>query len=413
MYRFGLVLAVLMAFSLSGLAEETIRFGAIYPLTGPIADTGQRCKWAVETALEIINNPHPEIDLPLAASAGLPNLGGAKMVAVFADHKANPELGKAEAERLITEENVVALVGCYNSAVTKPASYVAERYGIPFVCGASSSAALTERGLKYFFRIAVTDAMDAKHFFECLNELKEVKGYEIETFAVVYENTEFGQHAAEQTRYWGEHFGYKCVADVPYPFGATDVTSEVLRLKAANPDVVFHATLLSDYILFVRTYKELNYVPKAVFSFCGGFQDPKSIERLGADANYFCGSQIMPPELIPKIPVLNKVNELYKERAGADIDGVTLEIFEAVIVLADAINRAGTTDPEAVVEALRATNIVTDLNIGGGIRFDEKGQNILAKAAVTQVIDGEYRTVLPLSVATTEMIWPIPPWNER
>ena len=118
MYRFGLVLAVLMAFSLSGLAEETIRFGAIYPLTGPIADTGQRCKWAVETALEIINNPHPEIDLPLAASAGLPNLGGAKMVAVFADHKANPELGKAEAERLITEENVVALVGCYNSAVT-------------------------------------------------------------------------------------------------------------------------------------------------------------------------------------------------------------------------------------------------------------------------------------------------------
>ncbi|MEA1963832.1 MAG: ABC transporter substrate-binding protein [Candidatus Aerophobetes bacterium] len=410
-----------LLFSLSGASAKPgvkkIKVGVVYPLSGAIADTGARCKAAIEAALDLINNSHPEIDLPIAASEGIPSLNGAKLEAIFADHEASPEIGKSETERLITREDVKAAIGCYNSAVTKPASFVAERYGIPFISGCSSSAALTERGLKYFFRLAVTDQMDTKAFLDDLDELREEKGYSIKTIGVLYENTEFGQHAAMSVKEANKQrdYQYKVVADVSYPFGAINVDSAVMKLKEADPDVVIAASLLSDYILFVKTFKDYGWVPKGMISFCGGFQDPKSLERLGKDAWYFSGSSILPPELIKKIPVLNKVNELYKKHSpgGVGLDGVMLEIFEAPIVLADALNRAGTIDSEALTKAIRETDIKTELNVGGGIKFNEKGQNVLAKSATVQVQEGKYVTVLPLKVATADIVWPIPAWLER
>jgi len=186
----GLVLLCLLATGVAAAAEK-IKVGAIYPLTGPIASTGLRCKYAVEVALKIVNEAHPELaGIPLAESEGLPNLGGAKIEVVFADSQAKPDVGKAEAERLITQEKVIALLGAYQSAVTKPASFVAERYGIPYVCGASSSAALTERGLKYFFRIAPTDATDSVGFLKFLKWLSSKTGKPIKRIGIVYENTE-------------------------------------------------------------------------------------------------------------------------------------------------------------------------------------------------------------------------------
>jgi branched-chain amino acid transport system substrate-binding protein len=134
-------------------APETIKIGAILPLTGGAAATGVKLQAAMEVAQEIINGEYPGIAVPLAKEAGLPKMGNAKIELVFADHQGNPEMAKSEAERLI-EAKVAGLVGCYQSSSTKPASQAAEQYGIPFVAGSSSSAALTERGLNYFVRIA-------------------------------------------------------------------------------------------------------------------------------------------------------------------------------------------------------------------------------------------------------------------
>jgi len=423
----SLLLVLAFVFSLSfifggitALAEsnpETIKIGALYPLSGKIADTGARCKAAIDAAVDIVNNPHPEFDLPSAKTEGIASMGGAKLKIVHADHQAEPNVGKSEAERLLTRENVKALIGCYNSAVTKPASFVAERYGIPFISGCSSSAALTERGLKHFFRLAVTDKMDSIGYLDAMDELREEKGYEIESIAVIYENTEFGQHAAmsvEEANKHREH-SYDMVAKVPYPFGATNVDSAVMKLKQADPDVVIAASLLNDYVLIVNTFKEFKWVPKGMFAFCGGFDDPTSVEKLGKDSWYFSGSSILPPELIETTPVLRKSNEVYKEYSpgGVEIDGVMMEIFEVPFVLADALERAGTTEPEELTKALQATDFDTNLNVGGGIKFNEKGQNVLAKSAIVQVQEGKYVTVLPLKVASADIVWPIPSWSER
>ena len=152
----GLSCAAAIAFALASHAsaeDKVVKIGAIFPLTGNAASAGIHAKAALEVALDIINNAHPELgNFPLAKNAGLAGLGGAKVEVVFADNQGSPATGQNQALRLITEEKVVALTGAYQSGITLTASAIAEKYGIPFVNGESVAANLTERGFKWFFR---------------------------------------------------------------------------------------------------------------------------------------------------------------------------------------------------------------------------------------------------------------------
>src|SRR5687767_2534819 len=128
-------------------AQREVVIGVLYPLTGPVAQAGVDAKAAAELAVEIVNGRH-DLDLPLARTEGLPALGGAKVRLVIVDHQGKPELGQADAERLITQDKVHALYGAYHSSVSATASQVCERYGIPYLSGESSSPSLHRRGLK-------------------------------------------------------------------------------------------------------------------------------------------------------------------------------------------------------------------------------------------------------------------------
>jgi branched-chain amino acid transport system substrate-binding protein len=392
-------------------AAETIRIGAIYPLTGAIASSGQRSKHAIETGLDLVNEKH-DLDLPFARTEGIPNLKGAKIQLVWGDSQASPEVGKTEAERLITIEKVVMLLGAYNSGVSKSASFVAERYKMPFLCPESSSAELTERGLKYFFRIAPTDAEDSVAFFNFLDEMK-AKKRQVERVAIVCENTEFGVHAAKEARKQAESRGYKVVADISYPFKSTDVKSEVLKLKAAKPDVIIQGSVLGDMMLFARTYKEQKLAFNANLSYCGGYHDPSFALNLKKDAEYYMGQCTFSTDFIAKKPVLGKINEMYKKRSGVDLDGVTMEALTAVLVLADALNRAKSTDSEALVNAFRTTDFATPTLPGDGVKFNEKGQNAKIISYLTQIQNQEYRVVWPESMASKPLVWPFVPWEKR
>ena len=138
--RFGALAAALMTFGWAfgpasdATAQQTVKIGAIYPLSGNAASAGNFSKAAIELAVDIINNGHPELkDVPLAAGKGLPGLGGAKVEVVFADNQGTPAAGQNQALRLITEEKVHALIGAYQSGITVTASAMAERHGIPFL----------------------------------------------------------------------------------------------------------------------------------------------------------------------------------------------------------------------------------------------------------------------------------------
>src|SRR5712675_1319692 len=153
--------------------------GLTYPFSGANAQIGVDAQKAYETAAEIINKNY-DFDLLLAKGEGLSGLGGAKVRLVFADHQSDPQKGRAETERLITQEKVCAVIGTYLSSVSSTVSAVADRYGLPFLCADSSSPSLARRGLKFFFRPATQDEMFSATMLDFLDAQK-VKGKKIET----------------------------------------------------------------------------------------------------------------------------------------------------------------------------------------------------------------------------------------
>ena len=391
-----------------------IKIGALYPLTGNLAATGMDCKRGVDLAVEIINGRY-DLNLPLAKLEGIPNLGGAKIEVIYADTKGDPKNGLAEAERLITEEKVVALIGAYQSAVTKTASQAAERLKIPYVCSDSSSPTLTERGFKYFFRVSPHDGTMARNQFEFLKDLEAQKGEKVKTVALIYENTEFGSNVAKMQRNYAKEFGYDVVADIAYPANATDVTSEVGKIISARPDVVMHAAYITDAILFTKTFKEMNLVPKGFLNMAG-YIESDYLPTVKADGNYFFVRSTFALDLANKKPLVGQVAELYRKKYNIPMGENTARSFSAPFVLADAFNRAKSTDPEAVVNALLATDIPGDqiINPWKGIRFDpESHQNIYASAMLVQIQDQAYYTVWPFDAASRSFVWPFPTWKDR
>ena len=191
-HLFALALALSLWLIRPALAQEEIRIGVIYPLTGAAASTGLELKNALELAADLINNGTKGLNLPLTTTGGLPNLKGAKIKLIFGDHQGNPQTGATEAERLISQEKVVALVGCYFSNVTNTASQVAERNGIPFMNPESSSATLTQRSFKWFFRTTPHDDLFVTNFFEFLKDVEKKKNISVKRIALFNENTLFG-----------------------------------------------------------------------------------------------------------------------------------------------------------------------------------------------------------------------------
>ena len=394
--------------------QKTIKIGALYPLTGNLASTGLDCKRGVEMAVEIINGKY-DLNLPLAKTEGLPNLGGAKLELVFADTKGEPKNGQAEAERLVTQDKVVGAIGAYQSAVTKTASQATERLKIPYVCSDSSSPTLTERDFKYFFRVSPHDGTFAHDQFSFLEDLKKQKKQEVKTVALLYENTEFGSNVGKEEQKYAQQYGYKVVADISYAANATDVTSEVGRLIKANPDVLMHASYITDAILFTKSFKEMGFNPKGMITMAG-YLEPGYLPAVKTDGNYVIIRSTFALDLAKSKPLVAKVNEIYKKKFGIDMSENAARSFTAPFVLADAINRAKTSDAEAVVKALRETDIPGDqvLYPWKGVKFDPKSQqNIYATGTLVQVQDQQYVTVWPFEAAAKEVIWPFPAWKSR
>ncbi len=409
------LLAVLGGLLFSGAsfgAEKVIKIGTLFPLTGPCALAGQRCKAAVETAVDVINNSHPELKVPLAAQKGL--LDGYTIKLIHADSQGKPDVGKAEAERLFDQEKVYAIIGSYNSAVTKPASFVAERKKKLFMCGCSSSAALTKRGFKGFFRMAPTDETESLEFIEVMNWLNQ-SGMDLGSVGLIYENTEFGKHAAEEGRKAAEDMGFEVVADVPFTPGATNMDSEVATLKAGNPDVIFGACLGGDYSLWVRTMKKMEWLPKLALNYCTGYQDPMITKQLGDDANYFMGGTGYSPEFAELMPAVAAVEKIYMSKTDPSVpyDSDSIQESVAMFILAQAIQKAGTTDYAKVVETLYANTWESPLSMGGKVAFIPGGQNAKAMSMITQLQGGKYKRVFPEELADVKPVVPMVPWKDR
>src|SRR5580698_8801756 len=220
----GLLCAASISAALAGAAaaqEKTVKIGAVFPLSGNAASAGVHAKAAIEVAMDIINNAHPELgNFPLAKSAGLAGLGGAKVEVVFADNQGSPATGQNQTLRLITEEKVVAMTGAYQSGVTLTVSAITEKYGIPFLNGESVAANLTERGFKWFFRTTPVASDFAKVYADFLKDMKAA-GAKTDSVALVHDNTEYGTSVAGTITSVFKESGQPAPLDIAYAVNAT------------------------------------------------------------------------------------------------------------------------------------------------------------------------------------------------
>src|SRR5262245_13488878 len=311
--------ATLSAGSIATAQTPTeVTIGVVYPMSGPNAQIGVDARHAFEAALDIINNKH-DINLPTARNAGLAGLGGARIKLVFADHQGDPQKGRAEAERLITQDKVVAIVGSFHSSVSNTVSAICERYGTPFVCADSSSPSLHRRKLKFFFRPAAHDEMFTAAMFDFLDAQKK-KGKKTETIALFYEDTIFGVDSSNVQRSLAAERGYKIVSDIKYKSNSPSLTAEVQKLKTADADVLMPSTYSTDAILLVKTMAELGYKPKNIIAQAAGFSDKAVFDAVGDKVVGLISRASFSLDMAAKRPAVKFANDLFKPRANRDLN---------------------------------------------------------------------------------------------
>jgi branched-chain amino acid transport system substrate-binding protein len=388
-------------------AKEVV-IGVIYPLSGASAQIGVDAQKAFETAADIINKNY-DFDLPMARGEGFSGLGGAKVRLVFADHQADPQKGRAEAERLITQEKVSAIVGTYQSAVAVTVSQICERYQIPFLSADNSSPSLHRRGLKYYFRAAPHDEMFSTAMFDFFDALKK-KGQKIETLALFHEDTIFGTDSANAQLKLAADRGYKIVADIKYRANSPSLTAEVQQLKAANADVLMPSSYTTDGILLIKTMGELGYKAKNIVAQDAGFSEKALYDAVGDKIPGVISRGSFSIDLAAKRPMVGKINDMFKEKSGKDFNDYSSRQFMGLIVMADAINRAKSTDGDKIREALVATDMPGESTImpWAKVKFDEMGQNNNADPVLLQYTGGKFVTIFPPQAAVAEAIWPMP-----
>jgi branched-chain amino acid transport system substrate-binding protein len=407
----GAALAALGA-AMGAAAQQPVKIGVIYPLSGNSASAGNYSKMAIEVGADVVNNGNAELAkiMPIAKGGGLSGLGGAKIQLIFADNQGTPAAGQNQALRLISEEKVAAIIGAYQSGITVTASAIAERHGIPFLTAESVAANLTERGFKWFFRTTPVAIDFARAYSTFLREQKAA-GQKVGSVALVHENTEYGNSVASVIADQFAKDGLPVTQKIAYSANSSDVQPQVLQLKEKNPDVAIFISYTSDAILYTKTMKELGWKPAIMIADNAGFNDPAFVKSLGGSVeglvnrSTFAGGK---PGSVPEL-----FNELYKKKTGGDsLDDVSARGLQGFLVMADAINRAGSTDPAKIRDALKATNLPASQMVTGyeGVKFDDKGQNVLASTLITQMRGGQYVSIWPKDRATAQIVLPYKGW---
>jgi branched-chain amino acid transport system substrate-binding protein len=300
--------------------------------------------------------------------------------------------------------------------VTLTASQAAERLGVPYLTAESSSPSLHTRGFKWFFRTSPHDVHFSQAMFDFFKDFQARKNVQLQTLGLTYEDTEFGSSSARAEKEFAEKAGLQVKEDIQYRARGTSLLSEIQRLKAAQPDVWMPTSYISDAILMVKHSKEIDYNPKMVMAQDSGHTENAFIEQVGKDAEGYMSRAVYSPDLQEKIPVLKDINTLFRAKTSRDLSDVPVRVFIGIQVLADAINRTGSVEPERIRQAFLAADVKADQIPlpWKGVKFDPNtGQNDLGTPIIVQMQGGTYTTVWPFDAATKDVIFPIPDWSKR
>jgi branched-chain amino acid transport system substrate-binding protein len=371
--------------SSGGGGTSEIKIGTLYPVSGDLAKLGDQCLSGVKLAVEEIN-----------AAGGIKSMGGAKLVLDNADSQGKPDVAISEVERLAQQDNVVAILGTYQSSVALPATQAAERQQVPMLITTAVADAITDKGYKYIFRICPKASWYAKDQIAFLQAMPGMGGPTVKKIALLHEDTDFGQStSAGQLKYAAEA-GIEVVANVAYAASSADLTTQVSKVKASNPDAVLTTTYLNDSILIAQARETLG-MKQLFFDAAGGTVDPQFIKTLGAAAE----SWLTEIEFAPDASATSKeLNAAYKAKYGVDMTGNGMDGYQGVYVLAKALEDAGSADRAKLRDAIANVKMIagTDRVVipTAEITFTPDGEIANAPLYVVQIQKGMFQTLFPL-----------------
>jgi len=374
---------------------KTLKVGLLLPRSGIQAGIGQDCYRVVA----ITNG--------LLAGLGLPALE-----IMNGDTESNVDVARSRAERLIGE-GAQLLVGAFDSGQTTAIAQVAEQRGIPLVINIAAAPPITEQGYKFVFRNFPTAPMILGDAFANQLEVFASTGVSPKSVVFMHVNDTFGQ--AMQKGFTGVMskftMPYKVVETIAYDPAARDLSVEVAKAKATGAEALVMVSRLNDAILITRELVKQRWSPQAVLSMGPGWYEDQYLKTLGKLGD---GPISFVPWYDPNKKLAQQL-EAAHHKAYPEISLNTNHVytFEALLVAADAFKRAGSTDPKALADAIRATDIKNNVSPGPGILFNAKGQNDKLKNSAIQNRRGKPVTVAPKDAANAKPELPMTPYDKR
>ena len=372
-----------------------LKVGVLLPRSGYQAGIGQDCQRGVDIAAGILKD-----------------LGYADFQLMNADTETNVDVARSRAEKLIAD-GAQLLMGAFDSGQSSAIAQVAEQKGIPFVINIAAAPPITEQGYKFVFRNFPTAPMILRDAFIAQKQIFEAAGSAPKTAVFMHVNDTFGTAMAGGIGAVMPKFDmpYKIVETIAYDPAARDLSVELSKAKATGADAVLCVSRLNDAILLTREMVKQRWSPMAIMSMGPGWYEDQYLKTLGKLSD---GPLSFAPWYDPNKKLSKQLEAaLAKAHPGVNLNTNHVYTFEALLIAADAHKRAGSTDPKALADAIRKTDIKDNSAIGPGISFNEKGQNDKIIGGGIQNRGGKLVTVAPKQAANAKPEWPLKPYNQR
>ena len=349
------------------------------------------------------------------AAGGIRSLGGARLGVVSVDSQGKPDVAVSLAEELAKKDSVSAIIGTYQSTVALPVSEKTEDLKIPLVLSAAAADKITEQGLKFTFRLCAKADWYARDQVAFLGDPANLGGMVVTKVALMHEDDAFGTAtAASQKKYLAEA-GIDVVMEQTYAASTADVHDQMLKIKSSGAQAILTATYLSDSLLIVDAYQKLN-MQMPLLDAAGGTVAPEFLQKLGSIADgifteldYANGQAGSAKGQAPLADVESRFQRAYKYPMTAN----ALYSYQAVWVIADALERCASSDPVKLRDALAATHMLPSSRMvlpQTVLDFDANGQNRFAQLFVAQFQDSKPVILWPHDYAggSAEMVGTAP-----
>ncbi|CAM3172873.1 ABC transporter substrate-binding protein [Paracoccus nototheniae] len=380
-----------LALALASPAFAEVKFGSLYPISGPLALLGEESARGLEIAIDEIN-----------AAGGLQ---GEPVVLERGDAVDNNQ-ATGEARRLISFVGVKGIFGSYSSARAIAASQVSELAGVPYFELGAVADEVTGRGLEYLFRTNPTAAnMGADSIRLLVDSIAPGLGKAPEdlTLGIIYEDSSYGTSVAGHQETHAKEAGLNVAMKAHYAANSVDMSSIVLGLREAGVDVVLQTSYQNDSVLFLQQANEAGYDPLAIIGGGGGYSMQPTADAVGHDIidGVFDVDFTQFAVNTEATPGLEEFSAAYQEKYGTPPrSGHSLVNYVGAKAILDGIAAGEGTEPDQIVAALKAIDIPDGATAAGhGVKFGENNQNERAAMMGMQWQDGRLVTIYPESAA--------------